>query len=164
VWFGTSSGRLVRFDPATARDRTRTGLDSIDAIAFGHGSVWTADTLGGTVTRYDPETMRAEATIDVAAGLDYLVSGDAAVWALSRRLGSLTQIDVAENVAARTVQVGEVPTGLTTGLGAVWVGDKDGVIRRVDEDTRQVTEIPFGTEIRAIAFDEDTDTHWIDVA
>jgi class 3 adenylate cyclase/streptogramin lyase len=164
VWFGTSSGRLLRFDPATARDRTRTGLDPIDAIAFGHGSVWTADNLGGTVTRYDPETMRAEATIDVAAGLDYLVSGDAAVWALSRRLGSLTQIDVAENVAARTVQVGEVPTGLTTGLGAVWVGDKDGVIRRVDEDTRQVTEIPFGTEIRAIAFDEDTDTLWIDVA
>jgi hypothetical protein len=38
------------------------------------------------------------------------------------------------------------------------------VIRRVDEDTRQVTEIPFGAEIRAIAFDEDTDTLWIDVA
>jgi hypothetical protein len=92
------------------------------------------------------------------------VSGDAAVWALSRSLGSLTEIDIAENVAARTVQVGDVPTGLTAGFGAVWVGDKDGVIWRVDEDTRLVTEIPFGAEIRAIAFDEDTDTIWIDVA
>jgi class 3 adenylate cyclase/streptogramin lyase len=164
VWVGLGDGRLVRFDPATGRNRSQTGLDPIDTIAFGHGSVWTADTFGGTVTRYDPETMRAEATIEVAAGLDYLVSGDAAVWALSRSLGSLTEIDVAENVAARTVQVGEVPTGLTAGSGAVWVGDKDGVIRRVDEDTRQVTEIPFGAEIRAIAFDGETDTLWVDVA
>jgi streptogramin lyase len=164
VWVGLGDGRLVRFDPATGRRRSQTGLDPIDTIAFGHGSVWTADTVGGTVTRYDPETMRAEATIELAAGLDYLVSGDAAVWALSRSLGSLTEIDIAENVAARTVQVGDVPTGLTAGFGAVWVGDKDGVIWRVDEDTRLVTEIPFGAEIRAIAFDEDTDTIWIDVA
>jgi streptogramin lyase len=81
VWVGLGDGRLVRLDPATGRDRTRMGLDPIDTIAFGHGSVWTADTVGGTVTRYDPETMRVEATIEVAAGLDYLVSGDAAVWA-----------------------------------------------------------------------------------
>jgi hypothetical protein len=38
------------------------------------------------------------------------------------------------------------------------------MIRQVDEDTRQLTEIQFGAEIRAIAFDEDTDTLWIDVA
>ena len=164
VWVGFSDGRLVRFDPVTGRDRSQSGLDPIDTIAFGHGSVWTADSVGETVTRYDPETMRVQATIEVAAGLDYLVSGGTAVWALSRSLGSLTEIDVAENVASRTLQVGEVPTGLTAGFGAVWVGDKDGVIRRVDEDTHQVTKIPFGAEIRAIAFDEDTDTLWIDVA
>jgi streptogramin lyase len=164
VWVGLGDGRLIRFDPATGRHRSQTGLDPIDTIAFGHGSVWTADSLDGTVTRYDPETMRAEATIEVAAGPDYLASGEAAVWALSRSLGSLTEIDIAENAAARTVQVGDVPTGLTAGFGAVWVGDKDGVIRRVDEDTRLVTEIPFGAEIRAIAFDEDTNTLWIDVA
>jgi hypothetical protein len=34
----------------------------------------------------------------------------------------------------------------------------------VDENTRQVTEIPFGAEIRALAYDDDTDTLWIDVA
>jgi len=57
---------------------------------------------------------------------------------------------VAENVATRAVQVGEAPTGLAAGIGAVLVGDEDGVIRRVDEDTRQVTEIPFGAEILGI--------------
>jgi hypothetical protein len=34
----------------------------------------------------------------------------------------------------------------------------------VDESTLQVTEIPFGATIRAIAVDEETETLWIDVA
>ena len=60
-------------------------------------------------------------------------------------------------------QVGENPSGLAAGSGAVWVGDEDGIIRRVDEDTRLVTKIPFGAEIRALAFDDETDTLWVDV-
>ncbi len=62
------------------------------------------------------------------------------------------------------VPVGDDPTGITTGGGAVWVGDEDGVIRRIDENTRQVTEIPFGSEIRGLAYDEEADTLWVDVA
>lgn len=46
----------------------------------------------------------------------------------------------------------------------MWVGDEDGVIRRVDENTRQVTEIPFGAEIRGLAYDDDADSLWVDVA
>jgi class 3 adenylate cyclase/streptogramin lyase len=164
VWFGTSSGRLVRFDPATARDRTRTGLDPIDAIAFGHGSVWTVDTVAGTVGRYDPETMRLVAEIDMPTDPAYLVSGDVAVWALSLSVGTLSQIDPATNDVRYQVPVGADPSGFAVGSGAVWVGDEDGIIRRVDEHTRQVTEIPFGAEVRALAFDDETGTLWVDVA
>ncbi len=164
VWFGTSSGRLVRFDPATARDRTRTGLDPIDAIAFGHGSVWTVDTVAGTVGRYDPETMRLVAEIDMPTEPAYLVSGDVGVWALSLSVGTLSQIDPATNDVGYQVPVGADPSGFTVGSGAVWVGDEDGIIRRVDEHTRQVTEIPFGAEIRGLAFDEETGHLWVDVA
>jgi YVTN family beta-propeller protein len=164
VWVGTSDGRLVRFDPTTTRDRTRTGLAPIDAIAFGHGSVWTADTFGGTVGRYDPETMRRVAEIDVPTAADYLVSGDVAVWALSRSVGTLSRIDPATNEVTDQVQVGADPSGLAVGSGAVWVGDEDGVIRQIDEDTRRVTEILFGAEVRALAFDEATGTLWVDVA
>jgi class 3 adenylate cyclase/streptogramin lyase len=164
VWFGTSSGRLVRFDPATARDRTRTGLDPIDAIAFGHGSVWTVDTVAGTVGRYDPETMRLVAEIDMPTAPAYLVSGDVAVWALSLSVGTLSQIDPATNDVRYQVPVGADPSGLAVGSGAVWVGDEDGIIRRVVEHTRQVIEIPFGAEVRALAYDEETDTLWVDVA
>ncbi len=126
VWFGTSSGRLVRFDPATARDRTRTGLDPIDAIAFGHGSVWTVDTVAGTVGRYDPETMRLVAEIDMPTAPAYLVSGDVAVWALSLSVGTLSQIDPATNDVRYQVPVGADPSGFAVGSGAVWVGDEDG--------------------------------------
>jgi hypothetical protein len=61
------------------------------------------------------------------------------------------------------VAVGPNPTGLTSGAGVIYVGDEDGVIRRVDEDTRVVTEIPFGAEIRALAWDDGSDTLWVDV-
>lgn len=164
VWLGGSDGRLVRFDPVTRRDLVRTGLDPIDAIAFGHGSVWTTDIVGGTVTRYDPGTMRPVEGIEMPTVADYLVSGDVAVWALSTSVGTISRIDPSTNDVAGTAQVGPTPSGLTAGGGVIWVGDEDGIIRRVDEDTRQVTEIPFGAEIRAIAFDEDTDALWVEVA
>jgi streptogramin lyase len=163
VWLGGSDGHLVRYDPRTGEDRTRMDLDSIDAIAFGHGSVWTADTVGGTVTRYDAGTMRVVKKIEMPTAADYIVSGDVAVWALSTSVGTLSRIDPATNDVRYQVPVGPDPSGLAVGSGAVWVGDEDGIIRRVDEDTRQVTEIPFGAEIRALAFDDETDTLWVDV-
>jgi class 3 adenylate cyclase/streptogramin lyase len=162
VWLGGSDGRLVRFDPETGRELARTGLDPIDAIAFGHGSVWTVDTVGGTVTRYDPGTMQS-VEIAMPTAADYLVSGDVAVWALSTSLGTLSRIDPATNDVRYQVPVGADPSGLAVGSGAVWVGDEDGIIRRVDEVTRAVTKIPFGAEIRAIAYDDETDTLWVDV-
>jgi class 3 adenylate cyclase/streptogramin lyase len=164
VWVGVSDGRLVRYDPRTGEGRTRTGLAPIDAMAFGHGSVWTTDIVGGTVSRYDPETMRRVAEIDVPTGADYLVSGDVSVWALSPGTGTLSRIDPTTNDVLGVVQVGPEPSGLTAGAGAIWVGDEDGVIRRVDEETRDVTEISFGAPVRTLAFDDETDTLWIDVA
>lgn len=162
VWLGGSDGRLVRFDPQTNRKVERDGLDPIDAIAFGHGAVWTVDTVGGTVRTYDPDTMRPRAPIAVR-GTDSLVAGEAGIWILGRSLGVLTRVDPSTGEVAGEAPVGPNPTGLTAGGGAIWVGDEDGVIRRVDEDTRVVTDIPFGAEIRALAWDDETDTLWVDV-
>jgi class 3 adenylate cyclase/streptogramin lyase len=164
VWVGTVQGDLIRFDPATERLRQIEGLDPIDRIAVGHDAVWTVDTLAGTVTRYDPATMRRTARVIPVAGVDTVVSGEEVMWALSRSLGSLASIDVNSGEVAHVLQVGPDPTAITAGLGAIWIGDEDGLIRRVDEDTRQVTEIPFGAEVRGLAFDDETDTLWVDVA
>jgi streptogramin lyase len=151
-------------NPITRSRRSVSGLDPIDAIAVGHRAVWTVDALAGTVTRYDPTTMRRAGIIPLASGVDALVSGEKAMWALSRSLGSLTRIDVDVDETAQSVQVGAEPTAIAAGLGAIWIGDEDGSIWRVDEDTRQVTEIPFGARIRGVAVDEESETLWVDVA
>jgi class 3 adenylate cyclase len=164
VWVGVSDGQLIRVDPSTERRQVKRNLAPIDAIAFGHGSVWTVDTFGASVTRYDPVTLEPIITIDIASGVDTLVSGESAVWALSRTLGLLTEIDVDENQADHFVQVGDDPKGLAAGQGTVWVGHEQGVLTRIDEDTRQPTDLPFDAAVRALAFDNDTDTLWVDVA
>jgi class 3 adenylate cyclase len=163
VWVGLGNGQLIRLDPRTDHVVTRTGLDPIDAIAFGHDSVWTLDVVGETLSTYDPDTMRPRSEVTVG-GADAIVVGDSAVWVLSRSLGTLTRIDTSTTEAAGVVQVGPTPTGLAAGAGAIWVGDEDGVIRRIDEDTRRGPTIQFGAEIRGLAFDDDTDTLWVDVA
>jgi class 3 adenylate cyclase/streptogramin lyase len=164
IWMGMGDGAILRLDPSSGQRRWVHGVDPIDNIAVGHGSIWTVDVLGSTVTRYDPDTMRKLATIPVSGGVDILVIGEKTVWALSRTLGTLTEIDPAVDAVGRFVQVGANPTSIAAGLGAIWVGDADGSIRRIDEATRQVTTIPLGARPRAIAVDEDTDTLWIDVA
>jgi class 3 adenylate cyclase/streptogramin lyase len=163
VWLITPDSRLVRFDPRTGRSRAVRLSGSGDVIAFGYGSVWISDTVAATVTRYDPETLRPELPIEVPQGVDNIVIGDR-VWVLSLSADVLTPIDPSSGEPGTSVPVGEDPTGLTTGGGAVWVGDEDGVIRSIDENTRQVTEIPFGAEIRGLAYDDESDTLWVDVA
>ena len=163
VWVGLGDGRLMRFDPRTDREVTRAGLDPIDALAFGHGSVWTIDVVGETLSEYDPASIRRRTRVAVNGG-DGVVVGDSAIWVLSRTQGTITRIDPSTKESTGVVQVGPTPVGLAVGNGAIWVGDEDGVIRRVDEDTRKVTEIRFGAEIRGLAFDEETGHLWVDVA
>lgn len=163
VWVGLGNGRLIRFDPRTDREVMRARLDPIDALAFGHGSVWTIDVVGETLSEYDPASIRRRTRVAVNGG-DGVVVGDSAIWVLSRTQGTITRIDPSTRESTGVVQVGPTPVGLAVGNGAIWVGDEDGVIRRVDEDTRQVTEIRFGAEIRGLVFDEETGHLWVDVA
>jgi hypothetical protein len=163
VWVGTAQGLLLRHDPALDRTTEIDGLDPIDAIAVGHEAVWTVDTLAGAVTRYEPTSLRVEDRIPVD-GVEALVAGETAMWALSRSLGSLASIDAETGEVLHRRQVGPSPTAITAGLGSIWIGDEDGAIRRVDESTRVVTEIPLGAEIRGLAFDDETDSLWVDVA
>jgi class 3 adenylate cyclase/streptogramin lyase len=164
VWLGTGTGLLVRLDPRTGERRRVEGLDPINYIGFGHGNVWTADAFAETLSTYDPVSMERRTTFPVGETIDNFVVGDVGVWVLSRSLGALIEVDP-DTGETKAVPLGSTgSTGLAVGDGAIWVGDEDGVIRRVDEDTRQVTEIPFGAPIRALAYDEETDTLWIDVA
>jgi class 3 adenylate cyclase/streptogramin lyase len=165
VWLGSGDRRfLLRLDPRTGRKRMLQDTDPVDQIAIGHGAVWTLDVLGSTVSRYEPDPVQDVATISLDGGVDALVAGEMGIWALSRSLGTLTRIDPLTNEPAQTVRVGPDPTVATAALGTIWVGDEDGRILRVDEETREISEFPLGADIRSIAFDDETDTVWVDVA
>jgi class 3 adenylate cyclase/streptogramin lyase len=164
VWMGTGDGRLLRLDPYTERQAWARGLDPIDSIAVGFGSVWTVDVFGSTITPYDPTSLEPVTTFDVPDGIDALVVGEEKLWALFRTLGSLAEIDPVTGPTGRGVQVGETPTAIAAGLGAIWVADRDGTIRRVDEATRQVTELTrIDGEPRGLAVDRDTEIVWVNV-
>jgi hypothetical protein len=162
VWVGTSDGELVRVDPRTERVERADGLDPIDTLAAGSDAVWTGDPLAGAVTRYEPNSLRRIETIEVPGGVDALAIAGDSVWVLSRSVGQVTE--VADGQVRSPIRVGEAPTSIAAGLGSIWVGDEDGVIRRIDRETRQIEEIPVGGEIRAIAIDEDRGSLWVDIA
>jgi class 3 adenylate cyclase/streptogramin lyase len=161
VWVGTTGGELVRFDPRTHEIRRVEDQGSIDSVVAGPQSVWTSDVVEGSVTRFDPETMRSLETIEVSGGADVLVIGEAGVWVLSLSTGQITAVVDGEN--RQPVRVGDAPTSIAAGLGAIWVGDEDGIIRRIDEDTLQIEEFSIGTPIGPIAVDEEEGTLWVDV-
>jgi streptogramin lyase len=163
LWIVTTQGRLYRYDPDADRAREIRVGGSPDAIGFGHGSVWIGDAFAGTVLRIDAASLTRRAVIDIPQGVDNIVVGED-VWVLSRTLHALTRIDPTTNGAGPSVPIGDAPTGLAAGDGAIWIGDEDGMIRRLDEATRQVTPLPFGAPIRALAYDGTTETLWIDVA
>jgi class 3 adenylate cyclase/streptogramin lyase len=162
VWAVTSDGELIRFDPRTGDVARMRVPSSIDAIAAGTGAVWLSDLLVGTVTRVDPETMDPDATLEIPDGADVLVMDGPDLWILSRTAGLVTPF--IDGQIRPQIRVGEDPTSLAVGLGAIWVGDEDGILRRIDSETRQIEELPMRAPIRALAVSEDTDTLWVDIA
>lgn len=161
VWVGTSDGELLRFDPRTRHVDRAKDLSPIDAIAAGSGAVWTSDVLEGTVTRFDPETMKPAASLEIPGGADILALDGSDLWVLTQHAGLVTPIVGGQR--GPQIRVGEDPTSLAVGLGAIWVGDEDGIIRRIDRETRQVEELSVEAPIRAISVDEDENTLWVDV-
>lgn len=161
VWVGTSDGELLRFDPKTGHVDRKKGLSPIDAIAAGSGAVWTSDVLEGTVTRFDPETMEPAGSVEIPGGADILEVDGSDLWVLTQSAGLVTPVSGGQR--GSQIRVGEDPTSLAAGLGAIWVGDEDGIIRRIDRETRQVDVLPVGAPIRAIRVDEEEDTIWVDV-
>lgn len=86
---------------------------------------------------------------------------DEGLWVMSRATGQVTLVEGDE--AGPPIRVGGEPTSIAVGLGAIWVGDGDGVLRRIDAETRLVEQITIGSPIRTIAIDDDAGTIWIDV-
>jgi hypothetical protein len=132
-------------------------------VTVGHGAVWTIDPLASSVTRLDPDSMRTVSIIPITGGVDAIASGDEHVWVLTRGVGSLTQIDVNTNRRRRpSVSATRRPRWPPASEPSGWAtrtGSSGGWTRPLE-----ITKIPVGVQINALAVDEDAETLWIDLA
>jgi hypothetical protein len=153
VWIATQA-----FDPADPNGppinrvyRVNARTNEIEAmlrparfpgLAFGEAALWmlSGDQRSSTLTRIDPTTNRAVATIDLPPGANRLTGGFAVgggyVWVLNADDGTLTKIDVTTNrVAGLSVRVGRGAQEVAVGEGAVWVANyATGNVLRIDLD------------------------------
>jgi len=110
-------------------------------VAVSAGSVWLADDLAGTITRIDPVSGVATATITVGHAPSGLAVGEGAVWVADCLDHAVFRIDPGSNEVAATVRVGDSPRGIAVGAGAVWVANsRDGTVSRIDPRTNDVTK------------------------
>ena len=127
-------------------------MDSPRDVETAFGSVWVANGPAATVTRIDPSTRAAIATIPVPDPASVLASGDDALWLTSYPGNSLTRIDPKTNTATATMSlasVGSGPIGVTVADGFVWVANHDGTpvtsVAKVDPKKMKIVDvIPVG--------------------
>jgi len=117
-----------------------------DAIAFGEGAVWVANTGDDTVSRIDPSTRLVVQTIEVGNGPSGLAIGFGSVWVANSGERTVSRINAASNRVVQSITVGNGATAVATGAGAVWVTNAiDGTLSRIDPVKGTVTGVyPVG--------------------
>lgn len=127
---GPPINRVYRVNARTNAIETALRPARFPALAFGDGSLWmlSGDQRSSTLTRIDPATNRAVATIDLPPGANTLTGGFAVgggyVWVLNADDGTLTKVDVATNrIAGASIRVGRGAQEVAVGEGAAWVGN-----------------------------------------
>jgi virginiamycin B lyase len=163
LWVGSDAGTLTAFDPLTGRRLDEFEIEGTpDALAYGNGSIWALDFLGGEVIRVDPVTGRDVARITVPGNVRDIAAGDGGVWVLDPNAGTATEIDPSNDSLGAPIQVGPAPTSIAVGLGSAWVSDgEDGNMYRIDPELRRATPIPLGSPLAVVALGEADRSVWV---
>lgn len=135
---------------------------SASALASGFDALWIADSLQGTLTKIEPETLDSDAPIRVSGDLDAVATGAGSVWILDSSAGVVIPVDPATSMPG-SIRVGLHPTDVAVGLGAVWVTDIEGTISKIDPVTGTVEAFEIGAPVAAIAVDKRSGTLWVAV-
>lgn len=124
-----------------------------DAIAFGEGALWVANTGDDTVSRIDPDTRSVVQTIEVGNWPGGLATGFGSVWVANSGERTVSRINAASNRVVQSITVGNGATAVATGAGAVWVTNAiDGSLSRIDPVMGTVTGVsPVGASPGGIA-------------
>jgi YVTN family beta-propeller protein len=124
-------------------------------MAYGAGSLWTANSAEGTVTRVDPVGRRVVKTIPVGASPAAIAFGAGAVWAGDFGASAVYRIDPASNTVVAKIRLRSNVGGLARAPdGSIWVSEyNSGAVDRIDPATNTVTQrTPVGGNAEAIAF------------
>ena len=121
IWVVDEGVAVAEIDPATNRvgQRIEVATDSLTALVVGDGSVWVANTLGGSVWRIDSEPEPLLHEIRLELGVRGLAFGGGAVWATNEIAGKLYRIDPDTN-RPRTVSRIAAPRGVAFSAGTTW--------------------------------------------
>jgi len=158
VWAVTSTNGLLRIDPGGVRP-TAPNPGPVSAIATGAGGVWAVCCRGrgprGRVTRLDPASGRAIATIGLPARPLAVGAGPDVLWVRGAE-GWLWRVDPAYGRQVGAIRLATVPGGaelageLVVAGAVVWISDPGpGVVRRVD--LRDGTEDHWDADGRDLA-------------
>ena len=141
------AGAIARIDAATSVVSVRRG--PVGSIAYGEGALWA---LTGyeldTIERIDPDTNDVETIplgrIGETHGYPYRMAvGPGAIWLAG--LQSLWRIDPATGRFTSSVPLGHKPESVAIGNGAVWLASPEGIVLRVDPESRAAAKtIPLG--------------------
>ena len=128
LWVSTSSGHVVRLDPATGvrQARIRVG-PSPRFLTVGHGAVWVMNQGDGSVTRIDPERDRAEVTIaasDTGISGGDIASGAQGVWLHAQVVAGIL-IDPQSNEVTHRVGIGLGSGGIAEASDNLWITAHD---------------------------------------
>jgi YVTN family beta-propeller protein len=147
IWVLTSTGQLVRIDPATntAGPAIQLGAttDLYNGIAVDRNGVWATDWDAKTLYRVDPTTSKVVAKIPVGLAPKGVLATGSAVWVADTHGGAVLRIDPATNKLVATITVGPTgnsgPNWLGSGLGSIWVGIPNAsTVVRIDPVTNAI--------------------------
>jgi len=155
-----SCGKIVSRVSTSARALVRRiRADSVKAIAFGDGAVWTLSGPGRlgplrALSRIDPETNSVVWTkrmpaVGVLAAPNGLAFGEGAVWVIKYRIrpsnGALFEFDPSTGQLGSVLPIANNPWDIAVGEDAVWVLRR-GARRLRDHDTQPRDDPPPGSE------------------
>jgi YVTN family beta-propeller protein len=123
-------------------------------LAFGAGSLWSANSGSGTVSRVDVVHRRVTRTIRVGVQPVTIAFAAGAVWVGDFTQNSVFRIDPSTNRIVATIPIDTMVGGLLAAAdGSVWVSEYNaGVAVRIDTATNTVTErVRVGGQANALA-------------
>jgi YVTN family beta-propeller protein len=150
-----NANQLLRFDPQTLRSVTSIPTVALSkGLLLSGGTLWVANTRGGSVERVDPKTNAVTATISVGptgpSGPNWLAQGLGSIWTSVPNIASVVRINATTNAIEATIPItapADPCGGLAAGSTAIWASSCDGsdFVAQIDPSTNtQVGEVDLG--------------------